>query len=186
MISSYPKLYDQFYDVSETNSGTPTSEERIIPDNCTLDLKNYAKASTIAIEGFTEVFSENELVNKTFYVEDYHIPPETLNFNVGRRLKFYSLQQGGKYTIAYDSCGTNISETRINQIQDAIMQIEKTLGLSDKNLFAFLNLIYKKLQTHDHTGETKKLTHISVNDDVLVNANFDNNANISRSKIDYV
>ena len=185
MLSDYPKLYDQFYIVSEMNSGTPTSEERIIPDNCTLDLKNYAKASTIVISGFTEVFSENDIVNKTFYVEDYHVPPETLSFEVGRRLKFHSMQQGGKYTIAYDSCGTNITETRINQIQDSIMKIENALGLG-KSLFGLINLVYKKLQTHDHTRETRKLTHSSVNEEVLVNANFDSNANISRSKIDYV
>ena len=185
MISSYPKLYDQFYSVSETNSGTPTSEERIIPDNCILDLKNYAKASTIVITGFTEVNSESAIVSKTFYVEDYHVPPETLAFEVGRRLRFHSMQQGGKYTIAYDSCGTNITETRINQIQDSIMRIENALGLG-QSLFALINLVYRKLQTHDHTGETRKLIHNSVNEDVLVNANFDSNANISRSKIAYV
>ena len=185
MLSDYPKLYDQFYTVSEMNSGTPTSEERIIPDNCTLDLKNYAKASTIVITGFTEVFSEDDIKNKTFYVEDYHIPPETLNFQVGRRLKFHSMQQGGKYTIAYDSCGTNITETRINQVQDSIMRIENALGLG-QNLFALINLVYRKLQTHDHTGETRKLTHNSVNNEILTNDNFADNAEISRSKIAYV
>lgn len=186
MLSIYPKEYDQFFTVSETNSGTPTSEERIIPDNCTLDLKNYAKASTIAIEGFSEVFSEDDIISKTFFVEDYHIPPETLNFNVGRRLKFHSMQTGGKYTINYDSCGTNITEARINQIQDSIVKIEQTIGLDQKKLFQLIKEIYKLLTTHTHTGETRLLTHSSVGDGVLTNNNFDNNAQISRSKIAYV
>ncbi len=55
-----------------------------------------------------------------------------------------------------------------------------------QNLFALINLVYRKLQTHDHTGETRKLTHNSVNNEILTNDNFADNAEISRSKIAYV
>jgi len=187
MLSLFPGTLDIFYNrVNKIDGGTAVTDSYVIPatDFIVHLHHSVSTSSVVTIPGYISTSSNPPTLSDRFYI-DYENNEIVFNSSSANSTVGITILCDGDYIVADD----------INQLQDAISQIQSTLGTDPQYTFAtvkaYLSSIYGSFDAssgHKHTGTAQDgplLTIDSISGLTIRNRHVATDAGITTGKLDY-